>query len=214
MRILITAGPTREPIDAVRFITNASSGRMGCAVASAAVEAGHDVTLLCGPMAQAPPPGCRVREFQTVAELKALLGEAFGDCDALVMAAAVGDFRVESPVEGKLHRSAGPVDIRLVPTEDVVAGVTANRKPGQVVVVFAVEEGSDTQIEQQARGKLLNKGADVVVANTLDAMASDQSKACILSSDVILADWQDRPKKQLAQEIVRAIEQCAGKNPT
>ncbi len=125
MKVLVTAGPTREHIDAVRFITNASSGRMGYAVAAAAAEAGMEVTLLSGPVALATPGGCEVVRFVTVAELKAALEARFAACDALVMAAAVGDFTVDRVASGKLHRDTGPLTLTLRPTPDLLAGLAA-----------------------------------------------------------------------------------------
>ncbi|MHC4981855.1 MAG: phosphopantothenoylcysteine decarboxylase domain-containing protein, partial [Planctomycetota bacterium] len=123
MRIIVTAGPTREHIDTVRFITNASSGRMGCAVAAAAAKAGHEVTLLLGrgasAEAAATAEGCEIVPFETVDDLKSALDERFEACDALVMAAAVGDFRPAKVYPAKLPRSGGPVTIHLMPTEDI-----------------------------------------------------------------------------------------------
>ena len=141
MKLLVTAGPTREPIDAVRFITNASSGQMGYAVAAAGVAAGMEVTLLSGPVALAPPEGCQVVPFVTVADLKALLVARFDACDALVMGAAVGDFTVQNPSPGKLHRSDGPIRLTLLPTDDLLAALTARKRTTQRIVAFAVEEG-------------------------------------------------------------------------
>ena len=206
MHILITAGPTREPIDEVRFITNASSGRMGYAVACAAAQAGHDVLLLSGPADLPAPPGCAVESFLSVADLKTALERHFEACGALVMAAAVGDFRPERPEGGKLRRGRGPILLRLVPTEDVVAGVAAGKRPDQVIVVFAVEDGRDKHIQARARDKLLAKNADYIVANTPGAMAAAKSRACILSADGLVLPWALRTKEKLAAEIIRLIE--------
>ena len=205
MHVIVTAGPTREPIDSVRFITNASSGRMGYAVAEAALEAGHEVTLLTGPVALQPPTGCRVVAFVTVADLKGALEEHFPNADALVMAAAVGDFCPEMQHPGKLHRSNGPADVRLVPTEDVVAALATAKRPEQVVIVFAVEDGSAQQIEAAARAKLTAKSADYVVANTPAAMACEDSDACILSPGGMMLPWGRRSKQALAREIVKLL---------
>lgn len=207
MRILVTAGPTREPIDSVRFITNASSGRMGCAVASAAVEAGHDVTLLLGPCPAEPPAGCEVLRFTTAAELKRLLEEHFPACDALVMAAAVGDFTPETPLEGKLRRSSGPVELRLLPTDDLLAGVAAGKRPGQRIVAFAVEAGDEDAMSAAARRKLIAKGADFIVVNSPAAMSAETSRAAILTADEVLLPWGERTKTELAGEIVALLKE-------
>jgi len=207
MRILVTAGPTREHIDAVRFITNASTGRMGCAVAGAAVAAGHDVTLLAGAAVNDSliPSSARHARFVSADDLKAALDEHFPPCDALVMAAAVGDFTVADRAPGKLGRSAGAMDIRLEPTTDVLASVTAGRRADQVVIAFAVEEPPLDQAQARARAKLAAKRADYVVLNTLDAIAAAQSLACILSSDAVVLPWDRRPKERLAGEIVKLL---------
>ena len=205
MRVLVTAGPTREYIDPVRFLTNASSGRMGYAVAAAAARAGHDVTLLTGPVAIEPPEACRVVPFVTVAELKRALDERFAACDALIMAAAVGDFRPQARHPGKLRRSDGPLAVRLVPTDDVVAGVAGKKRDDQIVVVFAVEDGLPDQIEAKARAKMLAKKADYVVANTPAAIGADESEACILSPAGAALPWASRSKERLADEIVKLI---------
>lgn len=205
MRILITAGPTRQYIDPVRFITNASSGRMGYALAAAAACQGHDVTLLTGPVWIAPPGGCRLVRFVTVAELTEGLDEHFPACDALVMAAAVGDFRPARQRDQKLRRCDGPVEIRLLPTQDVLATVTGTKRADQLIVAFAVEEGPDDKIEVAARAKLEAKGADYIVANTVDAMGADKSRAAILSATEVVLPWAVRTKEQLAEQIVRLV---------
>jgi len=206
MRILVTAGPTREYIDTVRFISNASSGRMGVAVATAAVRAGHDATLLAGQgVAVRDNPGFNVHRFTSVADLKALLVERFPACDALVMAAAVGDFRPQKPLPAKLHRKGGPITLKLFPTEDVLAGLRASKRPGQRIVAFAVEDGPCDQIEAKARAEMAEKGADWVVVNTPAAIAADESRACILAPDAVALPWDDRAKRELADQIVQLL---------
>ncbi|MBI5722332.1 MAG: phosphopantothenoylcysteine decarboxylase [Planctomycetes bacterium] len=205
MRIIVTAGPTREYIDSVRYITNASSGRMGFAVATAAAAAGHEVLLLAGPVSLPVPKGLAVMPFQTVDDLKRALDEYFDSCDAMVMSAAVGDFRVEKPFEGKIPRSGGPVDVRLLPTEDLLAGLAVKKRPGQIVVAFAVEQGQPEQIERKARAEMRNKGADFVVVNTPAAMGTPASMACILGPEGPVLPWAVRNKEELANEIVELL---------
>lgn len=204
MRFLITAGPTREYIDDVRFITNASSGRMGCAVAAAARQAGHEVTLLLGPCEAAVPAGCRVESFVSVDDLSRLLAEHFPACDVLVMSAAVGDFRVAGRVGGKISRRGGPVDVRLTPTEDLLASLRPLRRPGQVVVAFAVESGTPEQAEAKARAEMEPKGADLSVVNPPAAMGAQASEACILSRGGVVLPWARRAKDELARAVVKA----------
>ncbi|MCY2927939.1 MAG: phosphopantothenoylcysteine decarboxylase [Planctomycetota bacterium] len=206
MRILVTAGPTREYIDPVRFITNASSGRMGYAVAAAARRAGHEVTLLTGPTALAAPEGVKVAAFATVEELRAALTERFPTCDALVMAAAVGDFRAQTVAGRKIARKGGPIEVKLIPTEDVLAATVAKKQAGQTVIAFAVETGTREEMEQKARGEMKAKGADFVVVNTPEAMGREGSQACILSPEGVALAWGDRAKGDLADAIVRLLE--------
>lgn len=206
MKIIVTAGPTREHIDDVRFITNASSGRMGYAVAASAAAAGHDVTLLSGPVHLDVPDGVAVERFVSVEELLNLLHERFASCDALVMTAAVGDFTPLPKVQGKLPRRGGPVKLTLVPTEDVLATVAAGKQPGQVVVAFAVETGDPAAIEAKARDELARKHADMVVLNTPAAMGSEASQAALVTAEATLLPWGKRSKTELAAEIVRRIE--------
>ncbi|MCE5327362.1 MAG: phosphopantothenoylcysteine decarboxylase [Planctomycetaceae bacterium] len=205
MRIIVTAGPTREYIDPVRFITNASSGQMGYAVAAAAATAGHQVTLLSGPVPLPPPPHCRVVPFVSVDDLQAALAERFADCDALVMSAAVGDFRPQRVSPHKLSRSGGAIDLRLIPTQDVVAGVAAGKRPGQIVITFAVEDAPPEAAAAKALGELQAKHADYVVVNMPDAMGAQSSQACILSREAVILPWGSRPKSELAGEIVSLL---------
>lgn len=205
MRILVTAGPTREYIDSVRFITNASSGQMGYCVARSAAAAGHEVTLLSGPVALPTPPRCRRVDFVSVADLKKQLDEHFAHCDVIVMAAAVGDFTVANSSPVKLHRGQDPISITLVPTEDLLAGVGKIKRDGQTIVAFAVEDGSVEQIEPRARRKLIHKNADYIVVNTPEAMAERESMAAIMSRDGLVLPWQRRAKDELAKEIVALL---------
>jgi len=209
MRILVTAGPTRQYIDTVRFITNASSGRMGFAVAAAAARTGHHVTLLAGPVNIPEPQGCEVVSFVTVADLKGALGGHFGACDALVMTAAVGDFAPREVLPAKLSRRAGAVNLLLEPTEDLLAWVSGGKQPDQRVVAFAVEDGPPEQIEAKARRELAAKGADYVVLNTPEAIGADESEACILTAGGTALARAVRTKDDLAAELIRILEQNA-----
>ena len=188
---------------------------MGCAVARAAVEAGHDVTLLLGPGTESargedPARTCRIVPFVSLADLKRELAARFDDCDALVMAAAVGDFAPEHILPVKLHRSGGPVTLKLFPTEDVVAGVASGKRPDQVVVTFAVEDGDREQIQAKARSEMAAKGADLVVVNTPAAMAAEDSEACVLGREGTALPWARRSKGDLADQIVRMLGRRGG----
>ncbi len=174
MRILISAGPTREPIDPVRFIGNRSSGRVGESLAQACADAGHETRLLLGPVS-APlslPEACEVHRFGSTAELLGLLETHFAWCDVLVMAAAVADY---TPVEfhpGKLPRSAdGKMTITLKPTPDLVATIARGKRDDQRVVAFALEEPG--VMEERAQAKMRRKQVDAIVANPLKTMDAD-----------------------------------------
>ncbi|MEX0885089.1 MAG: phosphopantothenoylcysteine decarboxylase [Phycisphaeraceae bacterium] len=169
MRLLITAGPTREPIDAVRFISNRSSGRMGIALAGAGVEAGHTVTLLLGPVEHVPSldPRIDVHRFESSDDLGRLLDAQLVACDALVMAAAVADYRPAEATAGKLPRGAGHT-LRLEATPDLVARAASRKRADQVVIAFALEAAAD--LERRAMEKMARKCVDAIVANPLDTM--------------------------------------------
>jgi phosphopantothenoylcysteine decarboxylase/phosphopantothenate--cysteine ligase len=202
MRVIVTAGPTREHIDTVRFITNASSGRMGYACAAAAVAAGHEATLITGPVALRPPAGCQVVNIVSIADLKAELDRRFDACDALLMSAAVGDFTVQPRRTSKIPRAAGAVQITLAPTQDILAGLGARKRPGQLLVGFAVEDAAD---EDKGLREMLAKNCDYYVLNPPAAMGASSSEACILSRDGLVLEWGRRTKAALARKIVELL---------
>jgi phosphopantothenoylcysteine decarboxylase / phosphopantothenate---cysteine ligase len=165
LRVLVTAGGTREPIDTVRFIGNRSSGRMGIALAAAAAKRGAEVTLIAANVGLPAPAGVRRVDVETAAELARAAEAEFPQSHVLLMAAAPADFRAASPVEGKLQRSGG-LDLSLEPTEDILASLSAGRSEGQTIVGFAAEAvASREQAVERARGKLERKGADLIVFN-------------------------------------------------
>lgn len=182
-RILITAGPTFEPIDAVRFIGNRSSGSLGCALADAAARRGWNCLLLLGPTPLAPSsPRVRVERFRTCADLASLLAQRQGACDVLVMAAAVADYRPKTSPEqlaGKLRRTDQRLVIELEPTEDLLAGCSRRRTPGQLLVGFALEPRD--RLLASARDKLERKGIDLIVANPLETMESPLIEAVVIA---------------------------------
>ncbi len=218
MRILITTGPTREYIDTVRFISNASSGWMGWAVSKAAMEAGHEVTILAGPgCGKGSAPATKeianistdgllnVISFVSVADLHTAVEKNFDACDALVMAAAVGDFRPAHKLDSKLSRSGGAITLELTPTEDILAAVGARKEAEQIIVAFSVEDLPEHQAEKKARDEMATKRADYCVVNTPDAMSAEKSYASILSHDSVVASWAWRTKDDLAGLIVELL---------
>jgi len=164
LRVLISAGGTREPIDAVRFVGNRSSGRMGFALAAAAADRGAQVTVVAANVGL--PRDARVRhvDVETAAELEAACAAEFPACDLLLMAAAVADFRPAAPAADKLKKAGrAELVVTMEPTADVLAGLSASRKPGQLLVGFAAETGAGAVA--RGREKLTRKGLDAVVVN-------------------------------------------------
>jgi phosphopantothenoylcysteine decarboxylase/phosphopantothenate--cysteine ligase len=206
-RVVVTAGPTWEPIDPVRFVGNRSTGRMGFAVAAEAVARGANVTLIVGPGTVEPPSGAELVRVETADEMRtAVLGAAAG-ADAVVMAAAVADFRPEHLEATKVKKEAGPPDVKLVPTPDILSELGRERR-ARVVVGFAAETGGD--LIAAGRAKLAAKGADLVVVNEVGrpgtGFGSETDHATIVS-----AERADPPrqwtKRELAAEIWDRVTQ-------
>jgi phosphopantothenoylcysteine decarboxylase/phosphopantothenate--cysteine ligase len=162
LRVLVTAGGTREPIDPVRFIGNRSSGRMGIALAAAAARRGADVTLVAANVALPEPAGVRRIDVETAEQMASAVAAEFAATHVLLMAAAPADFRPAEVAAGKLRRD-GALDLHLEPTRDILAQVAAGRAEGQTVVGFAAEHGGDGVAS--ARAKLSRKNADLIVLN-------------------------------------------------
>ena len=143
MKVLVTAGPTREYLDDVRYLSNDSSGKMGFAVAAALAAAGHDCVLVSGPVRLAPPAGCEVRPVVSTGEMRAACEAAFSDCDGVIATAAVCDYRPAVRAAGKLKKTGGPVSVELIETDDVLAALGARKADGRDrprwVVGFALE---------------------------------------------------------------------------
>ncbi len=183
-RVLISAGPTHEPIDAVRYIANRSSGRTGLAFAAAAIRRRLPTTLLLGPTHLHPPQGSHLRtiRFQTTADLQDLLTARWPEHDLLIMAAAVADYRPAGPAEtGKLHRGAGPLSLALEPTPDLLAGLSAITRPGQTRIGFAL--GPADGLLEGARKKLADKDLDAIIANPLETIGAEQITATLVLRD-------------------------------
>ena len=181
MRLLITAGPTHEPIDAVRFLGNRSSGRVGSAIAEAAADLGWEVRLLMGPHAVIPEHGkIDIIRFQSTADLDALLREHLPWCDMLIMAAAVSDFTPVVPDgsgDTKWRRGKDSLNLELTPTPDLLKGCASRARDDQILVGFALEPFET--LESSAISKLERKGIDFIVANPLETMDADRIAATI-----------------------------------
>jgi phosphopantothenoylcysteine decarboxylase/phosphopantothenate--cysteine ligase len=169
MQILITAGPTREYLDDVRYLSNASSGRMGYALAAAALQRDHAVTLVSGPIALEPPPGARLVRVESAGEmLDACLG-ALPHVDGVIGVAAVCDYQVRRRVPGKIKKTGAPLSLELVETPDVLAEL-GRRKDGRWILGFALETSDD---RSAALEKLRSKNCDWIVLNRAEAIGSD-----------------------------------------
>lgn len=182
--LLITAGPTHEPIDAVRFIGNRSSGRLGIALADEAARRGWRVTLLLGPVASTPSdPQVRLRRFRTASELQTLLREEVPACSVLVMAAAVADYRpIPHPgmSGGKFRRTTEKLVLELEPTPDLLAEVGRTRRPDQLLVGFALEPRAE--MIDSGKAKIARKKIDLCVTNPLETMDSPDIEAVVLDA--------------------------------
>ena len=201
-RILVTAGPTCEDIDPVRFLSNRSSGRMGYALARAAAEAGCEVTLVTGPTCLAPPAACRVRSVRTAADMAAAVLEEFPHADALLMAAAVADFRPAGVSESKIHKTNAPPVLNLSKTADILAEVASIRRRGQRVLGFAAETDD---ILASAREKLRRKELDWIAANKVGedgiGFGADENEVTVIGAD----GQEQRLSKQAKSEIARTL---------
>ena len=205
-KVVVTAGPTLEPIDPVRVITNRSSGKMGYAVATAAREAGADVTLITGPTALAAPAGVRLVPIETVAELRDAVLASLPDADAVIMAAAVSDYQAVEESASKLKKTdvGDELTLRLVRTADVLAAVAAARRPTTLVVGFKAETGDPVA---EAGRMLAEKGLDLVVANDVsqDVFGSDFDQVTFVSAD----GAEPMPRMAKAEVARRLIEKVA-----
>ena len=210
LRVLVTAGGTREPIDPVRFIGNRSSGRMGIALAAAAAKRGAEVTLIAANVSLPAPAGVRRVDVETAAELAAVAAEEFAASHVLLMAAAPADFRAATPAEGKLQRS-GSLELSLEPTEDILAALSARRREGQTVVGFAAEHGGEAV--ERARGKLVRKGADLIVLNDVSnpeiGFESDRNAVTLIAAAgeiEVPIDSKDAVAEAILDEVARLRE--------
>jgi phosphopantothenoylcysteine decarboxylase/phosphopantothenate--cysteine ligase len=201
---LVASGPTHEPIDDVRYIGNRSSGLMGTAIAAAFQARGYAVTVVRGPGVPAVPE-CGDRQFVTAADLLSVLRVEWPKHDVLVMAAAVADYRPAARVPGKMRREGGPITLALEPTEDILAGLTADRRADQYVVGFALEHPAD--LARSAIAKLQRKRANAIVANPLATMNSPDIDATVFFADGQSATpGSAMPKREFAAWLVQLLE--------
>jgi phosphopantothenoylcysteine decarboxylase/phosphopantothenate--cysteine ligase len=214
VRFLITAGPTREPIDPVRYLSNRSSGKMGYAIADAAIDAGHEVTLISGPVNLDPPRGAELASVSTSDEMFDAVHEHVRGCDVLVMCAAVADYKPKQVSKTKIKKRDADLSLELIPTRDILASLPREDRH-YVVVGFAAETEN---VEVNARKKLQEKNCDIVVANDVSradsGMESDENEVAILFRGGEIKTISRAPKKIVARELIKIIENVCEKRLT
>ncbi len=203
-RILITAGPTRQYLDPVRFLTNASSGQMGAAIVHAAICAGHDVVVVSGPVDISYPPKARVISVVSTDEMLNECEQVFADCDGLIGVAAPCDYRPVKVADQKIHKSGEPLVLHLVETPDIVATLAAKRKPQQWVVGFALET-EDQRF--RALVKMEKKSCDLMVLNGPEAIGAAENAIEVIDRAGVLIACLEGSKQDVASRLFGVIEQ-------
>ena len=204
LHVLVTAGPTREHLDPVRYLSNESSGRMGFEIARAAVEAGHRATLIAGPVHLETPPGVERVDVVSALDMLAALEEHFPRADAIYMAAAVGDFRPRERLDGKWKKKeegGAPAVLELVENPDLLRTITRD-KGDRKVIAFALETADG---ERRAAAKLVRKNADWIVLNGASALNAPESSVTVFDADGALWSAEGCPKRETAARLIQLI---------
>ena len=199
MHFLITSGGTREYIDTVRFISNSSSGRMGCALTRAALRSGHKVTLIAAAMTAKSPAGVNLIRVENASEMFEAVKCNFDKCDCLIMAAAVSDYTPALCAKAKMKKQNKELVIQLNPTRDILKWSGSNKKKGQVVIGFALE---DKDIKANAERKLREKKLDMIVANKPSAIDSARSTVYIKKAGGDWIELSEKSKTVTAKKII------------
>ena len=209
-RVLVTAGGTQEPIDPVRYITNHSSGKTGYAIAEAVRDRGAEVTLVTTPTALRSPAGMSVLEVRSAQEMLGAITERYAQLDALIMVAAVADFRVEAPAAQKVKRGEHAIDLRLVPNPDLLAMTAGLGAPGHPVRVGFAAETQD--LIEHASEKLARKSLDLIVANDVsrDVFGADSNQVTLLWADGRTSELPRLPKAAIAERVLDAVKSLVG----
>ena len=206
MNLLVTAGPTREFLDEVRFLSNLSSGRMGYAVAGAARRAGHAVTLISGPTDLPAPEGVARVDVESASEMLDALRSRWAGAEALVMAAAVADWRPALRMPGKMKKGGQEkLSVELVRTPDILLELSRN-KGNRILIGFALE--TDGLLAEASR-KMSAKSLDAVVANSLENLGSERASATVLTPDGQARPWTDLPKDEFGERLVALLAEIA-----
>ena len=201
-RILITSGPTREYLDPVRYLSNASSGQMGSALATAAIDAGHQVAVVSGPVDLQYPATAEVISVVSTEEMLAACRKAFPSCNGLIAAAAPCDYRPITVASQKIRKTGEPLRLELVETPDVVARLSAERR-SQWLVAFALET---EQLRARALEKLIHKNCDLIVVNGPESLHAASTRLAILGKDGRTARHLLRQQSDAARKILEVIQ--------
>ncbi len=214
MKFLITAGPTREPIDPVRYLSNRSSGKMGYALAEAATASGHEVVLVSGPVSLPAPPEVRMINVLTSDQMHEAVHQDLAGCDVLVMCAAVTDYKPAKASPHKIKKGAAGLILELVPTRDILSSI-ARHKHGLLVVGFAAETND---LEENARLKLRTKNCDMIVGNDVSqadiGMESDENEVTIFFRNGEMTRIPRASKKIIARALIKIIANMREKSLT
>jgi phosphopantothenoylcysteine decarboxylase / phosphopantothenate---cysteine ligase len=202
MRILITAGPTREYLDDVRYLSNDSSGRMGYALAAAARGAGHDVVLVSGPVHLPPPPGCECLFVHTTEQMRDACVARFADCDGVIAAAAVCDYKPLNRVPGKISKTGGTITLEMIETDDVLAEL-GRLKGRRFVLGFALEA---TNARENALQKLRAKNCDWIVLNGPAAIGAESNTVEVLDAAGHVVASFNGPKAEVAGQLMAWLD--------
>jgi phosphopantothenoylcysteine decarboxylase / phosphopantothenate---cysteine ligase len=207
-RVLISSGPTVEPIDPVRFISNHSSGRMGNALAFEAAARGADVTVVSGPVSEYPQhPSIHIIKVNTAAEMHARCTELFATADITIMAAAVADYTPQNPEPEKIKKNEKSLSLNLLKTKDILADLGQQKKKGQLLVGFALETNNEIE---NAIHKLHTKNLDFIVLNSLKDAGSgfgvDTNKISIIGKDQVINEFKLKTKSEAAIDIFDSIQ--------
>lgn len=198
MRILITAGPTREYLDDVRYLSNDSSGRMGYSLAEAALDAGHEVILVSGPVHLSPPKQCECLRINTTAEMRDACVAHFDACDGVIAAAAVCDYKPLNRVAGKISKTGGPITLEMIETDDVLAEL-GRHKDGRWVLGFALEAAN---ARENALQKLRAKNCDWIVLNGPSAIGAESNSVEVLDASGQIVTHFSGSKSDVARHLM------------
>jgi phosphopantothenoylcysteine decarboxylase/phosphopantothenate--cysteine ligase len=204
--ILVTAGPTHEPIDPVRVIANRSSGRQGFAIASAAAEAGARVTLIAGPVALLTPPSVQRIDVETAEQMADAVVKSL-PADVAILVAAVADWRVE-PSPHKLKKRGGPPHLQFLKTRDILAELATSKQRPRLLIGFAAET---QDVVEQALAKRASKNADWIVANDVsgDVMGGHHNRVHLITADEV-EDWPEASKEEVARRLIARVASALG----